>query len=108
MDVIALLGAELDGVAEPARGDQCGAGALAFDDQVGDEGGAVQDAVELGIGGAGRGEQLVQTRERAFRRVERGSQPLVYAQPRCLCVKQHEVGKGAPDIECTLKAGRRP
>jgi hypothetical protein len=41
VDVIALLAADFQGVAKPLRGDQAGFGALALDDGVGDQRGAV-------------------------------------------------------------------
>ena len=43
VDVVALLGAHLQDVAEAARGDQAEAGAAALDQRVGDQGGAVDD-----------------------------------------------------------------
>ena len=50
VDVVALLGAHLEDVAEAARGDQAEARAAALDQGVGDERGAVHDVADVGEG----------------------------------------------------------
>ena len=61
VDVVALLGAHLQDVAEAARGDQAEPGAGALDQRVGDQRGAVHRVADVGEGQAGGGQQFGQT-----------------------------------------------
>ena len=99
VDVVALLGAHLEDVAEAARGDQAEAGAAALDQGVGDQGGAVHDVADVGERQVCRLQQFGEALQRADRRVLRGGQALVQADVVALRVEQDEVGEGAADVE---------
>ena len=95
--VVAALIAEGEDVAEAFGGDQRGAGALAFDDGVGGEGGAVDEEGDVGRGEAGGAEDFggavedgalgVGRRGEDFEAVPGGAD------------FEREVGEGAADVD---------
>ncbi len=106
VDVVALLGAHLEDVAEAARGDQAEARAAALDQGVGDQGGAVHDVADVGEGQVCAAcSSSVEALQRADRRVVRRGQALVQADVVALRVEQDEVGEGAADVETDAIAG---
>ena len=68
-----VLAADLQHVLEAGRGDERGAGALALEDQVGGDGGAVQDAGDVGAGEARRPSRPRRCRCRSLARDRSGS-----------------------------------
>src|SRR3954467_12567868 len=65
VDVVALLGAHFEDVAEALGGDEAELGAAALDEGVGDEGGAVDDVADVGEVQAGVGDDAGEAFERA-------------------------------------------
>ena len=72
VDVVALLRAHLEHVAEPGGSEQAELGPLALDDRVGDERGAVHDFAYVGERDVGHCDQLLQSVESGDRRIMRG------------------------------------
>ncbi len=105
VDVVALLGAHLQDVAEAARGDQAQARAGALDQGVGDQGGAVDHVADVGERELGGVQQFGEALQRADRGVVRRGQALVEADFVALRVEQDEVGEGAADVETDTIAG---
>ena len=107
VDVVALLGAHLQDVAEAARGDQAEARAAALDQGVGDQRGAVDDVADVGERQAGGAQQLGEAFQRADGWVVRRGQALVQADFVAFRIQQYEVGEGAADVEADAVAGDR-
>ena len=99
VDVIALLDAHLERVAEPPRREEPERCTRALDDGVGDQRRPVDELIDLREREPGGSEQLVQPLERTRRRVLRRGQALVDPDPPAHRVQQHEVGEGAPDVK---------
>ncbi len=106
VDVVALLDAELEDVAEAAGGDKAEAGAAAFDQSVGDQGGAVDHVADVGERKLRRLQQFGEALEGADRWVVRRGQAFVQADFRKFRIQQNEVGEGAADVETDTVAGR--
>ncbi len=105
VDVVPLLGAGFKNVPEAARRQEADPRALAPDDGVGDERGAVDQEPHLGAVHAGRPQQLLEPGQDAEGRVLRRGEALVdphRARPR---VEQDEVREGAADVEADVVAG---
>jgi hypothetical protein len=96
VDVVTLLGAHFEAVAEALRGQQPEPGATPLDDRVGDQRRAVHDLGDVTERDAGLPGQLAQALERGDRGVLRRGQAFV---ERDAFVMQHEVGKCAADVE---------
>ena len=96
--VVAVLAPDLDRVAKAARGDQRGAGALAFDQRVGEQGGAVHHVRDRGGGKVGLVENLPDALLDGLVRLLGRGQDLGDAQQRAGLVDHHEVGEGAADV----------
>ncbi len=105
VDVVALLGAHLEDVAEAARGDQAETRAAALDQGVGDQRGAVHDVADVGEREPAACSSSARPSERADRWVVRRGQALVQADVVALRVEQDEVGEGAADVETDAVAG---
>ena len=105
VDVVALLGAHLEDVAEAARGDQAEPRAAALDQGVGDQRRAVHHVADVGKREPSRLQQFGEPLERADRWVVRRGQALVQADVVALRVEQDEVGEGAADVEADAVAG---
>ena len=85
VDVVALLRAHFEDVAEALRGDEAELGALALDDGVGDQRRAMHDLADLGEPDAGHRDEFLEAEQRRLGRIVRRRQPLVQANglPRC-------------------------
>src|SRR5262249_47406279 len=93
---------------EPRGGEQSGGRALALDQRVGRQRGAVDDAADLAEAEAGGGQDRGQAVEHgALREVRRG-QDLQCVQP--AAGGEREIGEGSPDIDAEAggAAGHRP
>jgi len=99
VDVVALLGAHLQDVAEAGSGDQAELGAFPLDQRIGDEGRAMYDLAHLGESDAGIGDELAEALQRADRRIMRRRQAFVQQDLGALGVEQDEVGERPPDVE---------
>ncbi len=99
IDVVALLDADLEHVAETLGRDEADRRALALDDGVGDQRRAVNDLVEIADGDAGGGHHIGETAQRTLGRIGRRGQALVETNGRVALVEQDEVGEGASDID---------
>ena len=86
---------ELQHVAEAARGDQPGPGALALEQRVGRRRRAVDERLDL----AGRDASFGERREHALRLVPRRGRHLGGPDGAGRLVEQHEVGEGAADVD---------
>jgi hypothetical protein len=93
--------AQLQHVAEAARGDEPGAGALALEQRVGRGGGPVDDHRDLG-----------RVRRRAGQRglhaaglIGDGGRDLGHPHEAGGLVEQHQVGEGAPDVDADELGG---
>ena len=84
VDVVALLGAHFENVAEARRRDQPEPGAAPLDDGVGHQRRAVNDLADIGERDARSLRQFIEADERCFRGVVRRGQALVqtHACPR--------------------------
>ena len=96
--VVAVLAPDLDGVAKAARGDQRGARALALDQGVGEQRGAVHHVGDRGRGHARLLENLADPLLDRLVRLRGRGQNLGDAQERAGIVHHHEIGEGAADI----------
>ena len=105
VDVVAHLAAQLEDVAEAARGDERGGGALPLEQRVRDERGGVDRGLDVAAVGA-RGVQQVSPplHHRARGGLGRG-QHLVGADGARLGVDEDEVGERAADVETEAEAG---
>ena len=104
VDVVALLDAELEHVAEAARRQQAGGRAAAFDQGVGDQRGAVQHLRQIGHRDAGLFGDGANAGECPFRRIGRRGQAFVQRDATGRGIKQHEIGEGAADVEAEAVA----
>ena len=96
MDVVALLRSHLQDVPKPPRGEQPEPRAVALDDRVGHEGGAVHDVSDVPQAEAGRVQQVGQAREGPRSTGSSGGgEALVKVQPALHRVGKDEVGEGA-------------
>ena len=105
VDVVALLDAELQHVAEAARRQQPQLRAMPLDQRVRHQRGAVQQFPHLGHADARRRAHRADAFQRAIRRVLRRCQAFVQANGAGRSIQQHEVGEGATDIEAKPIAG---
>ena len=99
VELVAMLARDLVGIAEAARREQCGAGAFALDDGVGDQRGAVDDAVHVGGLGLAALERLAQHLGDGHRRIGRRGQDLADGEVAGRVVDQDQVGEGAADVD---------
>jgi hypothetical protein len=99
VDVVALLGAHFERVAEAPRGEQAEARAAPLDDRIGHQCGAVDDLRHLGEPDAGLGSERRKPLERRNRRVPRRGQALVERNAAVTAVIEDEIREGAADIE---------
>ena len=99
VDVVALLRPHLQDVPEAASRQQPEPRAVALDDGVGHEGGAVHDVADVLEFYSGRRQQIAHPRKRTDRGILRRRQALVQVQPALLAVHQDEVGEGTADVE---------
>ena len=97
VDVVTLLGAHFEAVAETLRGQQSEPRAAPLDDRIGDQRGAVHDLADVAERDAGLPDQLAEALERGNRRVLRRGQALVERD--AAAVMEHEVREGAADVE---------
>ena len=105
VDVVALLGAHLQDVAEALGGDEAEAGAAPLDQRVGHQRRAVDDLAHVGQRQAGIGHDLRQALQRADRGVVRSGEAFVQPDAAINGVEQDEVGEGAADVEADAEAG---
>jgi len=96
--VVAQLAAEFEHVPEPLRGDQTGEGALAFDDGVDHQRGAVDDLVDVRLPAGDLVEQRADALLHGIGGVCRRRQAFMDIKLPGLIVDQHEVREGAPDV----------
>jgi len=99
VDVVALLDAELEHVAEAARRQQPEPRAASFDQRVGDQRRAMQQLAHVGDRNAGCRADAANTVERAVGRILRRGQALVQRDSARRRIEQHEIGEGAADVE---------
>ena len=99
MDIVALLASHLQDIAKPPRREQGQLGASTLDDGVGDKGRTVDQMRDVGCVQTGAGEKIIQSLQRALRRIIRRCQTLVNANLGGICIVQHEICKGAANIE---------
>ena len=93
----AVFVADLDHVAKAFGGQQRGLGALALDQRIGGERGAVDDQAHIGRRDAGRGDHRMHDREHAvFRRARRGQSLRGVA---LVADFERDIGEGAADID---------
>ena len=96
--VVALLEAHVEDVAEPRGHEHPGRRPAPLDDRVGDEGGSVGDRVDLGHRDVLAGEEGGRALDHRGRGVFRGGEPLVDRDPAAALVEQGEVGERASDV----------
>jgi len=113
LDVVKLearLLADLDGVAKAGRRQQGGAGALALDDGVGDQRGAVDHLRRLRGGDAGAAERVGEGGLHRARGILGRGQGLGDRELAARLVDQDQVGEGAADVDADAvhryRAGR--
>jgi hypothetical protein len=104
VDVVALLDPHLERVPESPGGQEPQVGAVALDDGVGDEGGAVDEEADLAEGDPGRPAQLAEPGQRSDRGVLGRGEGLVDAKAACPRVEQDEVGERSADVEADAVA----
>ena len=104
VEVVAHLGADLQHVAKSAGRDQSDPGSVALDDGVGDQGGAVHDAVDSGeLDPRLAGDALHALADRDSG-VGRAGELLAGEDHVPLFVDQHEVGERAADVHADTPA----
>ena len=94
-----VLAADLEHVLEAVRGDERGAGALALEDQVGGNRGAVQDAGDVGAGEVGDLQDLGNAVAEALRGIARGRRRLGGPDAAGGWIEQRHVGEGAAGVD---------
>jgi hypothetical protein len=99
VEVVAELALDLQQVAETRGGDEERARAFALDDEVGAQGRPVHDLLHLAQAHAGRLEQRVEPAHHALREIPRGRELLAHEYRARAHVLEHEIGKGAADVE---------
>jgi hypothetical protein len=105
--VVAPLEADFHHVAETLRGDERGLHALALDQRVGDERGAVDHVRHVGGRHAVRLHQPAHAGQHRARGIVRRGEHLVVEQASRLRVEHHEVRKGAADVDADAVAFHR-
>ena len=105
VDVVALLGAHFQDVAEAACGDEAEARAGALDQGVGDEGGAMDHVADVGQREPSGVQQFAEALESADRGIVRRGQALVEPDLVALRIQQDEIGESAADVETDTVAG---
>ena len=104
--VIAPLVADLDSVAEAGGRQQRGLRALAFDERIGDQRGAMRDIADRARMQAGGAQQVFYAFQHRGRGIGIGRQQLFDRDLPALHVEGDDVGEGAADIDCK-QSGRR-
>src|SRR6185312_8327383 len=99
IDVIALLGTDLEDITESFGRDQADGRSLAFDNGIGDERRAVNDLTNLGYGDAGSRDDVGEAVEGAPRRIGGCGQAFVQADGGGGFVEQNEIRERASDID---------
>jgi len=99
VDVVALLGAHLEVVAETLRGEQTEPCAAPLDDRIGDERRAVNDLADIRGGDAGLGRKDAKAFERRYRRILRRRQTFVERDAALLVIIENKVCESPADIE---------
>jgi len=98
VEVVAPFATDFDGVAEAARGEQGGHGALPLDERIRDEGRAVNDATDRLRPHAGDRQRLPKPRDDALRRFPRRRERLADAQRAGARVEGDQVREGSADV----------
>ena len=96
--VVALLEAHVEDVAEPRGHQHPGRRPATLDDRVGDEGGAVGDRIDPGHRDVLAGEQGGRALDHRGRGVGRRGEPLVDRDPAAVFVEEGEVGERPSDV----------
>src|SRR6188474_2577382 len=99
VDVVALLGAHFERIAETSCRQQAEPGATPLDDRVGDKRGAMENLSNIGERYAGFGREFSQALERRDRRVLRCRQTFIESNALPLGVVENKVGKRPSNIE---------
>ena len=99
----ALVAANVQDVAEVARGEHPHLGAVVLDGDVGGDGGAVDDEVDVARPHPGHLAQLAQASQHPFGLVVRRARHLVHVHP--ALGFEHEIGIGASDVYSNSRHG---
>ena len=101
--VVALLQAHVEDVAEPRGHQHAGLRAASFDDRVGDESGAVRNGLDLGHGHAFAPQEGGGAFNHRNRGVRRRGEALRHRDLASAFVEQREVGERAADVDAEPK-----
>src|SRR5262249_31766443 len=104
IDVVALLGAHLEDVAEAPSGEQSEFGTFALDEGVGYKRRSVDNAGDIGEADARAADNVVEPLERANRGITRGRKALMEGDSLAIGVVKDEVGERAANIESNMIA----
>jgi hypothetical protein len=104
VEVVAMLAADLQGIAEALAGEERGQGSLALDQRVGDQGRAMDDLAEGAHRRVGGRQRLLQPGLDGTRRIVRCGEGLPDDERAAGVVIDDQVGEGAADID----AGAQP
>ena len=106
--VVAVLAGDLDRVAEALGRDERGPGALALDEGVREERGAVEDVRHLAGGHARRAEDGLDPRDHGVVRPVGGGEHLADLERPAVLAGEDQVGEGAADVRAHAVHGVRP
>ena len=97
--IVAPLERDIENIGEPCGYQHGGPGALAFDQRIGHQRGAVDDAVDFGDADAGLAQQDRYPRQHRLRRIPRRGELLVDVQFSAALIECGEVRERAADVD---------